>query len=61
LKAMTGHRPFKELTKGFSEARQARVAARVSELKTEMGSHELRQAHERSQEEGTDHAPDEKL
>src|SRR6202162_6582661 len=48
---MTGHRPFKELTKGFSEARQARVAARVSELKTEMALHELRQARERSQEE----------
>jgi transcriptional regulator with XRE-family HTH domain len=48
---MTGHRPFKELTKGFSEARQARVAARVSELKTEMALHELRQARERSREE----------
>ena len=41
---MTGHRPFKEFTKGFSEACQARVAARVSELKTEMALHELRQA-----------------
>ena len=47
---MTGHRPFKELTKGFSEARQARVASRASELKTEMALHELRQARERSQE-----------
>jgi hypothetical protein len=47
---MTGHRPFKELTKGFSEARKARVAARVSELKIEMALHELHQARERSQE-----------
>jgi transcriptional regulator with XRE-family HTH domain len=47
---MTGHRPFKELTKGFSAARKARVAARVSELKTDMALHELRQARERSQE-----------
>ena len=47
---MTGHRPFKELTKGFSAARKARVAARVSKLKTEMALHELRQARERSQE-----------
>ena len=47
---MTGHRPFKEITKGFSAARKARVAARVSALKTEMALHELRQARERSQE-----------
>ena len=47
---MTGHRPFKELTKGFSAARKAQVAARVSALKTEMALHELRQARERSQE-----------
>ena len=47
---MTGHRPFKELTKGFSEARQARVASRHSLLKSEMALHELRQARERSQE-----------
>jgi hypothetical protein len=58
---MTGHRPSKELTKGFPEARKARVAARVSELKAEMALHEPRQARERSQEEGTDHALDEKL
>jgi transcriptional regulator with XRE-family HTH domain len=48
---MAGHRPFKELTKGFSAARQARVVARVSELKRGMALHELRQARERSQEE----------
>jgi len=47
---MTGHRPFKELTKGFSKERTARVAARVSKLKAEMALHELRQARERSQE-----------
>jgi transcriptional regulator with XRE-family HTH domain len=47
---MTGHRPFKELTRGFSDARKARVAARHSELKSEMALHELRQARERSQE-----------
>ena len=47
---MTGHRPFKELTEGFSEARKARVAARAAELKTDMALHELRQARERSPE-----------
>jgi transcriptional regulator with XRE-family HTH domain len=47
---MTGHRPFKELTKSFSKERTARVTTRVSELKTEMALHELRQARERSQE-----------
>jgi transcriptional regulator with XRE-family HTH domain len=47
---MAGHRPFKELTKGFSKAREARVVARVSELKHEMALHELRQARERSQQ-----------
>src|SRR5437667_2971003 len=31
---MTGHRPFKELTTGFSDVRKARVASRVSELKS---------------------------
>lgn len=48
---MTGHRPFKELTKRFSDARKMRVASRVSELKREMALHELRQARERSQQE----------
>jgi ribosome-binding protein aMBF1 (putative translation factor) len=47
---MTGHRSFKELTKGFSPARKARVAARVSQLKADMPLHELRQARERSQQ-----------
>src|SRR5258707_2888641 len=48
---MTGHRPFKELTKGFSTERKARVAARVTQLKADMPLAELRQARERSQEE----------
>ena len=47
---MTGHRPFNELTKGFSPERKARVAARVSQLKADMPLHELRQARERSQQ-----------
>jgi transcriptional regulator with XRE-family HTH domain len=47
---MTGHRPFSELTKGFSPERKARVAARVDEIKTDMALHELRRARERSQE-----------
>jgi hypothetical protein len=47
---MSGHRPFKELTKGFSETRKARVAARLCELKTEKALHELLQAREGSQE-----------
>jgi hypothetical protein len=41
---MTGHRPFKQLTKGFSEERKARVASRGSELKSEIALHKLRQA-----------------
>jgi hypothetical protein len=41
---MTGHRSFKELTKGFSAERKARVATRVSQLKIDMALHELRQA-----------------
>ncbi|MBV8925745.1 MAG: XRE family transcriptional regulator [Bradyrhizobium sp.] len=48
---MSGHRPFKELTKGFSRERKARITASVSKLKTEMALQELRQARERSQEE----------
>jgi hypothetical protein len=43
---MTGHRQFKELTEGFSDARKAHVASRVFELKSEM-----RQARERPQQE----------
>jgi transcriptional regulator with XRE-family HTH domain len=47
---MTGHRSFKELTKGFSQERKARVAARAAELKSEMTLHELRHARELSQQ-----------
>jgi hypothetical protein len=47
---MTGHRPFNELTKGFSSERKARVVARVSQLKADMPLRKLRQARERSQE-----------
>jgi transcriptional regulator with XRE-family HTH domain len=46
---MTGHRPFKELTAGFSRERRARVATRVGELKEEMALAELRRARQRSQ------------
>jgi|GraSoiStandDraft_25_1057303.scaffolds.fasta_scaffold2511687_2 hypothetical protein len=39
---MTGHHPFKELTKKLSPERRARVTARVAELKTRMiGSLEI--------------------
>ena len=48
---MTGHRPFKGLTKKFSPERKARVAAKVHALKAEMPLAELRQACERSQKE----------
>ena len=47
---MTGHRPFSELTKGFSAERKARVAAKAEALKTAMALHELRQARDQSQE-----------
>jgi hypothetical protein len=33
---MAGHRSFKELTKGISPKRKARVAARVTQLKADM-------------------------
>jgi hypothetical protein len=49
---MTGHRPFNELTKGFSSERKARVVARVSQLEADMPLRELREARERSQEDG---------
>ena len=45
--SVAGHRPFEELTKGFSEARKARVVGRQFELKTERALNELR---EQSQE-----------
>jgi hypothetical protein len=48
---MTGHRPFSELTKGFTPARRARVAAKAAELREAMTLEELRKARSLSQEE----------
>jgi transcriptional regulator with XRE-family HTH domain len=46
---VTGHRSFKELTAGLPAKRQARIAERVTTLKSEMALAELRQARARSQ------------
>jgi predicted transcriptional regulator len=48
---MTGHRPFRELTKGFTPARRARAAAKAAALREEMTLEELRKARDLSQEE----------
>ncbi len=48
---MSGHRPFSELTKGFSTERRTRTAAKVQALKSDMVLAELRQARQQSQEE----------
>lgn len=48
---MTGHRPFSELTKGFTPERKARVAARAAALREEMTLEALRKARDFSQEE----------
>ena len=48
---MTGHRPFRELTKGFTPARRVRVAAKAAALREEMTLEELRKARDLSQEE----------
>jgi predicted transcriptional regulator len=48
---MTGHRPFGELTKNFTSARRARVAAEAAALREEMTLEELRKARSLSQEE----------
>jgi hypothetical protein len=47
---MTGHRSFHELTDGFSPARKARVAARVTQLNAGMLLHERPRSSVRSQE-----------
>jgi predicted transcriptional regulator len=47
---MTGHRPFSDLTKGFSPARRARVAAKAAALREQMTLEELRKSREFSQE-----------
>src|ERR1700674_5918938 len=48
---MSGHRPFSELTKNFTPARRARVAAKAAALREAMTLEELRKAREFSQEE----------
>jgi|SRR5580704_14035472 len=48
---MTGHGPFSELTKGFTPARRARVAAKAAALRESMTLKQLRKARSRSQEE----------
>src|SRR5713226_7830930 len=47
---MTGHRPFSELTKDFTPARRARVAAKAAALREAMTLQELRKARSVSQE-----------
>lgn len=47
---MTGHRPFSELTKHFTPARRARVAAKAAALREAMTLEELRKARSLSQE-----------
>ena len=48
---MTGHRPFSELTKGFSPERRARIAAKAAALRETMTLEELRKSRSLSQEE----------
>jgi len=48
---MTGHRPFSELTKGFTPARRARIAEKAAQLREAMTLEELRKARDLSQEE----------
>jgi transcriptional regulator with XRE-family HTH domain len=48
---MSGHRPFRELTKSFSPARKARVADKAAALETALALHELRKRRAVSQEE----------
>jgi hypothetical protein len=48
---VTGHRPFSELTKDFTPARRARVAAKAAALRETMTLEELRKARSFSQEE----------
>jgi predicted transcriptional regulator len=47
---MTGHKPFSELTKNFSPARRARVAAKAAALREAMTLEELRKTRSLSQE-----------
>src|ERR1700692_151415 len=48
---MTGHRPFSELTRNFTPARRARVAAKAAALREAMTLEDLRKARSLSQEE----------
>lgn len=48
---MTGHRPFNELTKGFTPERRARIAEKAAQLREAMTLEELRKARDLSQEE----------
>ena len=48
---MSGHRPFRELTKAFSPSRRARVADQAAALETALALHELRKNRAMSQEE----------
>jgi hypothetical protein len=45
---MSGHRPFSELTKGFSPRRRARVAAKAAALRKRTTVDELRKARSKS-------------
>lgn len=47
---MTGHRPFSEITKGFTPERRARAAEKAAALREEMTLEELRKARDLSQE-----------
>ena len=48
---MTGHRPFRELTKDFTPKRKARVANNTAALETALALHELRKNRAVSQDE----------
>jgi predicted transcriptional regulator len=48
---MTGHRPFGELTKGFSPTRKSRIEDKTAALETALALHELRKQRAVSQEE----------
>lgn len=47
---MAGHRPFRDLTRGFPPARRARVADKAAALETSLALHELRKTRAVSQE-----------
>jgi len=47
---MTGHRPFSNLTKNFTPARRARVAAQAAALREQMPLEELHKSRDLSQE-----------